>query len=282
MDKCKLTRVVTSYGQWGYIRRWIFDDRLLQSHVTWIFVNDKPDDIAPPDIRQRISSMGLLIEPKANMGRCCARNLGVFNSTSEWIDIVDGDDIPFSVEDQFDRGHEFAGLIYFNVVHHRVDEDGRIVKEQTVDWQPDPLCLLFKEVVGNWDVRPAATLWRRKVICDLGGYDRQFDYFEDFNLAIRAKIAGVKHSSTSAIKVSYRRDTPGRPNSPSCALAGLKNWELARSLAPEGSREAVEKQIRFYRWALLWAGMREVNKSKPSLFRKLREAVKWIAGLGQR
>ena len=94
----KVGRVVTSFGQWRLIERWLKDERLLQPYVKWIFVNDKPDDPIPDDMKSRVELFGHIVEPIVNLGRCSARNLGVQALDTEWIDIIDGDDIHVQVQ----------------------------------------------------------------------------------------------------------------------------------------------------------------------------------------
>jgi glycosyltransferase involved in cell wall biosynthesis len=273
--KNSITRIVTTYGHWHYIRRWIFDEKLIQPHMAWIFLNDKPDDPAPEDIKRRIAQIGLLIENKANMGRCCARNLGIWLAKSEWIDVVDGDDFPLPVREDFCEQKGSFDLIFFDVVHHR-ENNGEIISEADEGWQPPLLNQLLQDLTGNVDPRPASTLWRRKTILELGGFDGRADYVEDFNLAVRAKIAKVKTTNTHLVKASYQRGTANRSAASIIPVSCLTTYELARKVVSEPYVEALEEQIKFYRQALLWQGMIEMKKSNPSVFTKLKECGKWL------
>ena len=214
----KIGRVVTSYGHWRMIDRWLSDDRLLQPHVSWIFVNDKPSDPLPAAMRERVERFGIVIQPTVNMGRCCARNLGVQRLEAEWIDIIDGDDLPSPVDADFDAEAGGAGFMYFDVAHHR-EIEGRIEPERNDNWTPPALNQLFYELLGNWDPRPIAVMWRRATLLELGGFDGRADYVEDMNLVIRARLAGVPFARTTRRKGSYQRDTTGRAVPPIVAVA---------------------------------------------------------------
>jgi glycosyltransferase involved in cell wall biosynthesis len=274
----KVARIVTSYGHWRLIDRWLSDESLLQPHVSWIFINDKPGDPLPDDMKERINRFGTVIQSKVNLGRCCARNLGVQSSDSTWIDIIDGDDIPLPLSQDFDSEAAEAGFIYFDVTHHTF-EGGQVVANADEGWIPPHLNQLLYDLVGNYDPRPIAVMWRRSTFNALGGFDGRTDYVEDFNLVLRAILAGYKYTKTSQRKGSYQRHTPGRMAPPIVAVANLHNWELARFLADEDTISRVEFQIQFWRKQILWAGMREMEKSKPSLPAKLREIAKWLAGV---
>ncbi len=274
----KVSRVVTTYGHWQLINRWLSEERLLQSNVSWIFVNDKPDDPLPDEMKDRINRFGQVIQPKVNLGRCCARNLGVQASNSIWIDIIDGDDIPLPLADDFDIEAEESGFIYFDVTHHYFQQ-GQIINDADEGWFPPHLNQLLFDLIGNYDPRPIAVMWRRSTFNALGGFDGRTDYVEDFNLVMRALLSGYKYTKLNQRKGSCQRVPSGRTRPPIVAVANLHNWELARSLANETTLSAVNDQIKFWRKAILWAGMREMEKSKPSLQAKLREAAKWLVGI---
>lgn len=271
-------RVVTSFGQWRLIDRWLTDDRLLQPHVKWIFVNDKPDDPIPEDMRTRIDKFGQVIQPVINLGRCSARNLGVQALDTEWIDIIDGDDIPLPLEQDFDADAGSCGFIYFGVVNHTYNQIQR--DEDCEDKSAfSNLSQLLLKLIGNFDARPIAVLWRRSVFNALGGFDGRSEYVEDLNLVLRALLAGYTYHRTSLCKGSHQRDDIPRLSPPIVSVASIRNWELALLIASEDTVKDVENYLLSWRQSLLRAGMRELEKSRPSLKFKLRETAKWLAGV---
>jgi glycosyltransferase involved in cell wall biosynthesis len=275
----KVGRAVTIYGQWKLIDRWLDNDALLQPWVEWIFINDKPSDPPPQRIREKLSRFGRLIEPPTNMGRCCARNLCVQKLSSEWIDIIDGDDIPYPIPEDFDHEADEAGLVFFDVVHHAESNEGVLVPQLDKGWTPPPLNQLIEAVAGHYDCRPVAVMWRRNMFVDLGGFDGRADHVEDMNLCIRARLAKIPFSKTKSIKASYQRSSSNRAAPPIVPVAKLWTWELARPLVKGGAFEApLEHQIELYRKAIMWAGMREVEKCPMGLPQKLVESFKWLAG----
>jgi glycosyltransferase involved in cell wall biosynthesis len=276
--KIKVGRIVTTYGHWGQIDRWLSDLTLLQPHVRWVFVNDKPEDPLPEKMKARVSRFGTVIEPKVNLGRCCARNLGVQSLDTEWVDIIDGDDYPYPIDENFDSIATGCGFIYFDVNHHKFSgtEMTAVLDEQ---WQPPHLNRILYELVGNYDPRPISVMWRRSVFNSLGGFDGRTDYVEDFNLVMRAILSGYKYTKTLQRKGSYQVATPNRLSPPIEAVANLHNWELARKLATAEILGDVEAQIDFWRKATLWIGMREYAKSKPHIISKIRETIKWWLGM---
>ena len=273
----KIGRIVTCYGQWKMIERWIYNEQLIQPHVAWIFVNDKPSDPLPDRLKEQVARFGCVIEPPVNMGRCCARNLGISHSLSEWIDLIDGDDIPYPIACDFDRDVGEAGQIYFEVDHHR-EIDGAVVPEREEEWIPPAENRFLKALIGNWDARPICIMWKREVIVRLGGFDSRAEYGEDLNLAIRARLADIPYTTIKLKKGSYQRETAGRQMPLILPLAELWNWEMARPLVAGEMLELLEEKVRHYRKLLLWTGMREMEKSKSSVWEKLCESGKWILG----
>lgn len=276
--RAKVGRVVTSYGQWRLIERWLKDERLLQPYVKWIFVNDKPDDPIPEDMKSRVELFGHVVEPIVNLGRCSARNLGVQALDTEWIDIIDGDDIPLPLDENFDADAGNCGFIYFEVVHHdykRIKANGSREEE----WSYPHLSQLLRKLIGNYDARPVAVLWRRSTFNALGGFDSRSEYVEDLNLVLRAILAGFSYSHINSCKCSHQRDEVPRLSPPIVSLASIRNWELALLIADKDTAIDVEQYLLSWRQSLLRAGMRELEKSKPSLKFKLRETTKWLMGI---
>ena len=274
----KVGRVVTSYGQWRLIDRWLKDEKLIQPHVKWIFVNDKPEDPVPEEMKSRIEKFGNIIEPIINLGRCSARNLGVQALDTEWVDIIDGDDLPLPLDLNFDTGAGNCGFIYFGVAHHTYN------MIQTNGGCEDKLAFshlsqLLLKLIGNYDARPVAVLWRRAAFNALGGFDGRSEYVEDLNLVLRAIIAKYTYHHTTSFKCSHQRDDISRASPPIVSVASIRNWELARLIATKDTVKDVEDYLLSWRQSLLRAGMRELEKSKPTLRFKLREITKWLLGI---
>lgn len=276
----KVARVVTVFNQWQDIGRWVQNTHLRQDGVTWCFVSDDPQ--SPPDDRMRkwIESLGLLLEPKCNLGRSSARNLGAAQTDSEWLDFVDGDDIPLPIPMEDLPSSDSADLLFFDQVLEHVMENGiqkPLISEREADNRFNQLNALYKEILGHPDPRPAAFMVSRKAFNQLHGFDGRTDGVEDVNFLLRARLLGLANIVSDKSKADYQKYNEKRWHSPNLCAGNLLNYKLALNMNVDDnvSRLICEQQNLWSR-QILWSGQREMQKSGISRWLQLSEALKWI------
>jgi glycosyltransferase involved in cell wall biosynthesis len=204
MPAAGVSRIVTVYHQWGFLRDWAWEPALFNGRVEWIVVNDAPGDPAPRDLSERLEALGVrVITPRRNLGRSGARNLGAQAATGVWLDFVDGDDRPLP----FDAPAEVVPL---ELVFHPVPERReRVFRPEHGSW-PTPwdsgTHTYWGFLAPEWrpcDPRPAGVLWRREAFLELGGFDGRFEPSEDLHLLACAQEAGLRAGHDARPKQAY-------------------------------------------------------------------------------
>lgn len=170
--------------------------------IEWIIVDDCPSSPPPLEIRCILEQHRIgVISPAFNLGRSRARNLGASFANGTWIEFIDGDDVPLTVD--LNCLHPTAKLVIFPVLEFPENE---ILPPPQYD---------KIEIKSNWsgflpklhpvDVRPAALIWRISFFKETTGFDARFDGGEDFELMVRANCLSPQVHRHDCPKQAYRR-----------------------------------------------------------------------------
>lgn len=169
-----------------------------------------------------------------NGGQSAARNLAISLCKSEWIALIDQDDIwyPNHLEVLIDSIHDHSGLrlgwVYSDF--DDIDLDGRLVNrgyigKTSVD---NPKRDLMKVLAQGFIIQPSATLIRREAILEVGGFDERLSGYEDDDLFLRI------------FRADYDNTFIPHPTS---------QWRIHASSA--GGTERAEESLRIYSQKLL-------------------------------
>ncbi len=72
-----VSRIVTCYGQWDFIKLWLDEDNLFVPEVEWLLMDDKPSEPPPAELLQRLKQRGIHYHKSDfNLGRSAQRNKG--------------------------------------------------------------------------------------------------------------------------------------------------------------------------------------------------------------
>lgn len=143
---------------------------------------------------------------RSNQHAAAARNFGIQQATSEWIAILDDDDIwkPNKLERQMEELalHPEADLCYTGRV--LLDQKGDTATLGRVVYAPpakDIRRLLFESAT----IFPSSVLIRRSTLLTMGGFDPMCHQNEDYDLWLRLLHAGVKFAACREPLLIYRR-----------------------------------------------------------------------------
>jgi hypothetical protein len=240
-----ISRCVTIYGQWDYVPLWLDNLPLFSPDIEWILVNDHPGDLCPQPLRSTLEARGvLLVENEFNLGRSGARNRALALARGEWVEFVDGDDIPLPLELPAPALLATAGLLQFSNAFYRLDGALmiRLGEDAEVDnvWQRLGLLTHLPPV----NCRPACLVFRTELIRRVGGFDGRFDTCEDLHLVWKLDQLAPVVLSLPVAKQLYRRDEQASCDSDSISWGMRRLMKVAsrasgrRNLEIESARLA--------------------------------------------
>jgi glycosyltransferase involved in cell wall biosynthesis len=141
---------------------------------------------------------------QANQGRAAACNAGLTMVRSEFVILLDDDDMlnPRAIERHgaVVRAFPNSDLVYGR--NERIDGDGAVVGEDLVGHQmpKDVVSALFRE---NF-IRIQTVAVRREAVLDVGGFDAEMWPCDDYDLWIRLARAGKSFRYTPELVARYR------------------------------------------------------------------------------
>lgn len=178
--------IIPTYNRADHIEQAI-RSVLDQTHekIEIIVINDgSSDDTSEVLAKYEDNKKIKLLQNERNKGRSRTRNRGIKQSQGEYICILDDDDqwAPTKVEKQVERfdqlGPEYA-LVYTWAF---VKSGQRTVSKMSDTKRGN----IYPEILGSYELNPHTSyMIRSSCLDEIGGYDPEFQYGEDWDLTIR-------------------------------------------------------------------------------------------------
>lgn len=170
----------------------------------FIIVDDASSDKTQEIIRSYDDTRIRLLANRENLGQTISLNMGLGHAQGEFIARQDGDDV--SLLDRFERQLRFLDanpdVILLGTGAHIIDEQGRSLGSSIVE-QSD-LSIKWRILFENSFCHPSL-MWRRDPVGnDVGGYDPQYPYGQDYDFVCRV-AERLMVANLSELLVRYRR-----------------------------------------------------------------------------
>lgn len=279
MDNPILSRIVTCYNQWNYVRKWLDEEELFIKSVEWILINDAPNNTVPTDVKIKLQEKNFrFYSHKFNQGRCTVRNWGVELSEGQWIEHIDGDDLPLKIDiSELNKFYDKEILAYKTGYHEKKhfnnlsEEKNKIPIIEKQNGYFDFLLPNYNPI----DPRPVGILWKRDAFQSLGGYDARYESIEDLHLVWKAHISNFKIGHVDACKQSHFRGTQ-KPTPLVLGPGFINFWNLVKKTDNQNihliNDEIVNATKVFY-----WSSLGQLKKLKLDTIKfKIKETIKWF------
>jgi glycosyltransferase involved in cell wall biosynthesis len=228
--------------------RWI--ERALNSVKTQtlppyeiIVVDDGSSTSESDFLRSLAKDFDFQLVHQDNAGQSAARNLGIQESVSEFICLLDQDDyfLPNHIEHLLSIAQvpdpKFA---YSYGDLHRIDEAGDLLSTSSINIEAThPHKDVQTMIATNMHILPSATLIRRSAFLDTGGFDSELKGYEDDDLFLRFRLAGYSSTFTPEPVSAWTRNLSSTSFSEAMSSSRYVYLQKLLERFPEGSLGAV-------------------------------------------
>lgn len=180
----KVTVVITTYNRAHFLQRAIQSVLQAGSDVEVVIVDDCSTD-ETPDVCSKLESIRY-VRLSTNQGLAHARNVGIAESSSEFIAFLDDDDLrlPGSLDKQLGRmtADDRIALCYGQALigdARRQLPTGEIYPSQC------PQADVFWELLEDNFIPMPSVLARKSALCDVGGFNTSLSLIEDWDMWLR-------------------------------------------------------------------------------------------------
>ena len=210
-QKISISVVVPSYNHKKYIGEAI-DSLLNQSKVPneIIVIDDGSSDGSFDYLKQRYSdNERIILWAQKNRGAHNTINAGIQRATSEWIAVLNSDDIydcnRLEQVEKFISKNETTDFIFTGVSF--IDKSGKTIKNR---WYEDAMCFRSKSsslalslINANFSMTTSNFIFRRKLFDEIGGF-KAYRYAHDLDFILTAIAIGARVDFFEMPLLKYR------------------------------------------------------------------------------
>jgi glycosyltransferase involved in cell wall biosynthesis len=195
-----ITVVIPCFNYGRYLPEAVASARGQDADV--VVVDDGSTSPETHDALDRAAGPGVEVLRQANRGVCAARNAGLQRVTTPYALVLDADDrLAPGALDALRKPLEADPRLGFAYGHMRFFGTWSGVLRMPAY---DPYRLLYRHLVG------LSALMRRELVEQTGGFDPEFEQYEDWELWLNALEHGWRGALVDAVVLDYRRHPGAR------------------------------------------------------------------------
>ena len=243
----KVTVVITTYNRAHFLQRAIQSVLQAGSGVEVVVVDDCSTD-ETPDVCSQLESIRY-VRLNANRGLAHARNVGIAESSTEFIAFLDDDDLrlPGSLDKQLARmiADDRIALCYGQTL---IGDARRQLPTGEIYPSECPQGDVFWELLEDNFIPMPSVLARKSALLEAGGFNESLSLVEDWDMWLRISerflVAAVEEPVTIYRKSNLGSDQMCSDSSALCKQAlRVQQLALARTRAQTGARTK-RRQVR--------------------------------------
>lgn len=180
-----------------------------QRHLSEVILVDDASVDDTAKVAKKYNFLPLRVIPNSARGVSSARNTGLFQAKSEWVQFLDADDIlmPGKLARQLSVGiKNNAEVVYGCWQIYQEQENSKFLPQSVVfpDYSGD---LIARLLGANNFCQIGAMLFSRQAVMRVGGFNPRMQCVEDVNLYLRLAIRGVQFAKDTSgeICLLYRK-----------------------------------------------------------------------------
>lgn len=214
--------IIPTYNRAATLERAI--ESVLKQSFTYyklIVVDDGSTDATPNVLSKYLGQNKITILRQDNHGVSSARNLGIQNSSAEWVAFLDSDDewLPQKIEIQlqFIKQHPEFNFIHSNEIWMR--NNIRVNAPERFDKSSKDL---FRRSLEMCLISPSTVMMKREMFQKYGHFDEEFVVCEDYDLWLKI----LSQESVGFITEALIKKYGGHPDQLSTQYPAMDFWRI--------------------------------------------------------
>lgn len=300
----RIAAVIPCYNQAHYLGEAIESVLAQTRPADEVIVVDDGSTDETAQVAERYARMVRYVR-QANAGLAAARNAGIRAATSDWVALLDSDDVwlptRLAAQEALVTAHPEVGLVHGS--YERIDKEGNLVDTRRHE---AGLMLDAHDLLAYNPIAVCTTLFRRSLVAEIGEFDAAARGCEDRDMWIRiaarhpvmavAEPIGRYRVYATSMSADYRRMHAGRMyllrknrdahggGCRGCRDAAAQGLRNARATLRQAARWECGAGFAAYEageYGLAWSHYRRALAAWPGLIRDV-GLVRVLASLAKR
>lgn len=218
----KIDVIIPTFNRAHFLKRAV-DSVLNQKYQNFnlIIINDGSTDNTKEILSKYTNLDNVFILNQENKGVSSARNLGIINSTSEWISFLDSDDewLPnkLKVQVQYIEDYPDCNFIHTNEIWIR--NGVRVNPKKKFDKSNHDI---FRRSLETCLISPSTVILKRTLIKEMNYFDEDLKICEDYDLWIKIMLNSSIHFVPDYLIYKYG----GHSDQLSSAFSEMEYWKV--------------------------------------------------------